>query len=148
MPAPADARFVHVTQGRSRAALLTLGAVYGLLAALVWGIALSPVIVGVVALFTLPALWEYWKNPESRFEMDQQNLRWSTPRLQDEMPLGLILRARFDTRLDLSVRVTFLLKDNRKIRLPHACTPPHLALEQALRARAIPVERHHFSLIG
>ncbi len=54
-----------------------------------------------------------------------------------------------DTRLDFSVRASVVLADGgRKIRLPYESTPPHKALEAALLARGIAVQRHHFSLIG
>lgn len=139
---------LHKSQGRSLAALLTLTSFYTLLLALIFWIDLSLYIAAFLALFTLPALWEAVQNPVSTFELTETHMRWSTPRLADEMPVGLILRARFDTRLDLSVKVTLFLKDNRKLRLPHACTPPHDALEAELRALGITTERHHFSLIG
>ena len=138
----------HTSYGRSPAALLTLAGVYAVLIGLVWIIDLNLYIAAFLALFTLPALWEAVQNPISTFELTETHMRWSTPRLTDEMPVGLILRARFDTRLDLSVKVTLFLKDNRKLRLPHACTPPPEALEAELRAFGIPTERHHFSLIG
>ncbi|WP_438991467.1 hypothetical protein [Lentibacter sp.] len=139
---------LHQSNGRSRAALITLTGVYTVLLALVWWIDLNLYIAVFLALFTLPALWEAVQNPVSTFELSDSHMRWSTPRLADEMPVGLILRARFDTRLDLSVKVTLFLKDNRKLRLPHACTPPHEALEAELRALGVKTERHHFSLIG
>lgn len=139
---------VYQRNGRSRAALITLAGIYVTVLALVWLIDLNLYIAVFLSLFTLPALWEAVKNPVSTFELTDSHMRWSTPRLADEMPLGLILRARFDTRLDLSVKVTLYLKDNRKLRLPHACTPPHAALEDAFRTLGIQTERHHFSLIG
>lgn len=138
----------HVSHGRSPAALITLGLVYATLLALIWLIDLNIYIAAFFALFTLPALWEALSNPVSTFEMSQTEMRWSTPTVNDSMPVGLILRARFDTRLDLSVRVTLFLKDNRKLRLPHACTPPHEALEAAFKSLGVTTERHHFSLIG
>ena len=49
---------------------------------------------------------------------------------------------------ELDVAILGLLRDGRRLRLPHACTPPHHRFEDELIARAIPVERHHFSLIG
>jgi hypothetical protein len=138
----------HTSYGRSRAALLTLAGVYGTLVTLVFLIDLSPFIAAFFALFTLPALWEAWSNPVSTFELTENQMRWSTPTINDAIPPTLILRARFDTRLDLSVKVTLFLKDNRKLRLPHACTPPHEALEDAFQKLGIKTERHHFSLIG
>lgn len=138
----------HVTHGRSYNALYALTGIYAALILLVLLIDLNVYIALFIALFTLPALVEFFRNPVSRFELTEETMRWSTPRLSDEMPTGLILRARLDTRLDLSVKVTLLLKDNRRLRLPHACVPPHEELEAALKSLGIKVERHHFSLIG
>ena len=138
----------HQTQGRSKPALLTLAAVYTALALLIAFIGLNPWIALVLALFTLPALWEFVTNPLSKFTLTDHAMSWSTPTVNDELPTALILRVRFDTRLDLSVKVTVFLKDGRKLRLPHACTPPHMALEDALKSLGIATERHHFSLIG
>ncbi len=138
----------HHTRGRSRAALLALTSVYAVLALLIAFISLNPWIALALALFTLPALWEFITDPLSSFTLTPQHMSWSTPTVNDELPLALVLRVRFDTRLDLSVKVTLFLKDGRKLRLPHACTPPHMALEEALKSFGIATERHHFSLIG
>lgn len=138
----------HTSYGRSRAALFIVLGIYATLLTLILTIDLNLFIAAFLALFTLPALWELWSNPVSTFELTAEQISWATGRLSGAMPPALILRTRFDTRLDLSVRVTFFLKDNRKLRLPHACTPPHEALEEALRSLGIKTERHHFSLIG
>ncbi|MBU2982816.1 hypothetical protein KO498_13445 [Lentibacter algarum] len=138
----------HQRRGRSLAALLTLAAVFGGLLLLVAVIDLNLWIAGVLALFALPAAWEALTDPLSTFELTAHNMSWSTPTVNDELATNLILRARFDTRLDLSVKVTLFLKDGRKLRLPYACTPPHEALEAALKDLGIATERHHFSLIG
>lgn len=138
----------HIRYGRARAAVGILLVIYVTLLTLIFTIDLNLFIAAFLALFTLPALWEAWSNPISTFELTSEQMQWATARLSDSMPPALILRARFDTRLDLSVRVTLFLKDNRKLRLPHACTPPHEALEEALRGLGIKTERHHFSLIG
>ncbi len=138
----------HHSRGRSTTALIVLTSIYVTLAALIAFISLSPWIALVLALFTLPALWEFATDPLSNFTLTKHNMSWSTPTVNDELATALILRVRFDTRLDLSVKVTVLLKDGRKLRLPHACTPPHMELEEALKSLGIATERHHFSLIG
>ena len=55
---------------------------------------------------------------------------------------------RFDTRLDFSVRVSAVLADRRKVRLPYEALPQHKRLEAACHAHGLRVERHHFSLLG
>ena len=135
-------------RGRSRRALLALLAVWGLLVVLMLKISLSPWIAGAVALLTLPTAWEYLTDPRSWLTLDQDHLGWQSARSNDRVALSMIRNARFDTRLDLSVRITLRLVDDRKIRLPHACTPPHRRFETELKARGIATERHHFALIG
>ncbi|KPP88170.1 MAG: hypothetical protein HLUCCO07_13635 [Rhodobacteraceae bacterium HLUCCO07] len=147
-PAPPPSAFIHESRGRSRAALIALAVTYGVLVALVllidmaWWIALG------VALFTLPALWEFITDPRSTLTLDDRGLGWQTRTTGDTLPLALIDKVRFDTRLDLSVRVTLNLRDGRRIRLPHAATPPHRTFEDVLKAHGVRTERHHFSLIG
>ncbi|KAA0909853.1 hypothetical protein FLO80_19545 [Aquicoccus porphyridii] len=147
-PPPLPPGFTHESHGRSRAALITLALTYATLIALVmlidmaWWIALG------FALFTLPALWEFITNPRATLTLDDRGLGWQTRTTGDSLPLALIDKVRFDTRLDLSVRITLILRDGRKIRLPHAATPPHRPFEDLLKAHGIRTERHHFSLIG
>ncbi len=141
-----DYRFEN--RGRSRRAALALGLIWG---ALLFGIALidlSPLIAAAIALFTLPAAWEFLSDPRAGLTLTDTRLSWESGRISGDIALSAILKARFDTRLDLSVRMTFLLKDGRKIRLPHACAPPHRHFEEQLTARGITVERHHFTLFG
>lgn len=147
-PGPQPGEFRFHNRGRSPAALVTLAAVYGILALLLALIDMAWWIAAGLALFTLPALWEAVTDPQSRLTLDDRGLRWNTRHTAADLPLARIEKARFDTRLDLSVRITFLLRDGRKLRLPHAATPPHRAFEEALKARGIRTERHHFSLTG
>jgi hypothetical protein len=135
-------------RGRSRRALVALVLIWGALLLLMQLIALSPWIAGPVALLTLPAAWEFVTDPRSSLSLDDTHLSWQTARSDDQVPLNMIRMIRFDTRLDLSVRLTVRLTDDRKIRLPHACTPPHRRFEEELKSRGIATERHHFSLIG
>lgn len=134
--------------GRSRRAAVALALIWGALLLGLWAIDLSPWIAGAVVLFTLPAAWEFLADPHSTLTLSGTEISWHSARSADTVPLAMILKARFDTRLDLSVKVTLQLKDGRKIRLPHACTPPHRRFEEELQARGLTTERHHFSLIG
>ncbi|MCW8843509.1 MAG: hypothetical protein OQK00_08855 [Rhodobacteraceae bacterium] len=136
----------HQTQGRSLrtalavlAALLVLFGLY-LVGTLVW-------LLAVFALFVVPAAFDLLHNPQGRFEMTDTALSWETPRLSASVPLARIAKARFDTRWDFSVRVTLILHDGTKLRLPQAVMPPHKPLEEAFKACGVPVERHHFRVI-
>ena len=135
-------------RGRSRRAALALLLIWGLLLFGLWAIELSPLIAGAVAFFTLPALWEFVTDPRSTLTLTNDEIGWQCAHSGDTVPLGLIAKVRLDTRLDLSVRLTLILTDARKIRLPHACTPPHRHFEEELKARGVATERHHFSLFG
>ncbi|MEO9631931.1 MAG: hypothetical protein ABJG14_16000 [Sulfitobacter sp.] len=102
---------------------------------------------GLLGLFTLPALWEIFTNPVSGLTLDDDTLTWITGKRDAKIALVQIDRVRLDTRLDMSVRATVILKTGRKIKLPFEATPPHRALETALQTRGITTERHHFTLI-
>lgn len=140
--------FRFENRGRSPRAALVLIAIYAALLLLVGLIDMAWWIAAGIALFTLPALWEFITDPRAELVLDDRGLRWRTHRTGDELPLALLDKVRLDTRLDLSVRVTLHLRDGRRIRLPHAATPPHQPFEDALRSRGIATERHHFSLMG
>ncbi|MFD2738552.1 hypothetical protein ACFSUD_03120 [Sulfitobacter aestuarii] len=116
-----------------------------LFAAWLWLDAALPVL-GFLALFSLPALWDLWRNPASGLSLAENALSWHSANRRATLPLAKIDHIRFDTALDLSARVTAVLRSGRKIRLPYEATPPHRAFEAALQARAIPTERHHFTL--
>jgi hypothetical protein len=129
----------------------TLRVVLGIWAALIAAILLFDAAVwlmGLIALFTLPAVWDLWQNPASGLTLDQTGLRWFSGKRSGALDWSEIDRIRLDTRLDLSVRASAVLHSGRKIRLPYECTPPHQRLEAELNARGIRTERHHFSPIG
>lgn len=104
-----------------------------------WGV------LGVLALFTLPGFWDLLRNPQAGLSLTADRLRWHAGRRAAEVSLSEVARVRFDTRLDFSVRVTLVLKQGGKLRLPFESTPPHRSLEEALQARGVPTERHHFT---
>ena len=135
-------------QGRNRAALLTVFAIWAVLIVLTLAVEAAPWLMIGVALFTLPAVWELYQNPASGLDFTPDQLAWFTGRRHAAIDWTEIDRFRLDTRLDFSVRATAVLNSGRKIRLPYECTPQHQLLEAALNARGIRTERHHFSLIG
>lgn len=108
----------------------------------------SPWLMGALALFTLPAVWDLLKNPASGLRFTPRALIWFTGNRDAEVGWHEIEKVRLDTRLDFSVRASVVLHSGRKIRLPYESTPPHQLLEAALNARGVRTERHHFSLIG
>ncbi|WP_195820581.1 hypothetical protein [Roseobacter sp. MH60115] len=140
--------FSYQRQGRNRATLwAVLGVWTVLLLAILW-IEAAPWLMGIVALFTLPALWELYANPAAGLTMDTEGIYWSTGRREAALRWSEVDHMRLNTRLDFSVRATAVLTSGRKIRLPYECTPPHQRFEDALHRLGIRTERHHFSLIG
>lgn len=118
------------------------------LAALLVFLDAAPWIVASLALFTLPLAYEVWRNPQCRLTLDATALDWQGILGADRVPLVRIDKVRFDRRLDMSMRVTLVLTDGRKLRLPHDVLPPPERLETALQAYGVKTERHPFSLIG
>ncbi|XDA99472.1 hypothetical protein AB1M95_06050 [Sulfitobacter sp. LCG007] len=108
----------------------------------------APWLTGALALATLPACRDWLFDSTAALEIDRDRLSWVSGRLSGEIALAEISRVRLDTRLDLSVRMTVLDSEGRRIRLPLEATPPPAELEAQLRRRAIAVERHHFALTG
>lgn len=135
-------------QGRNPVTMYTVLAVWAALIALVVMVQAAPWLMGAVALFTLPACWDLYRNPASGLRIDADQLTWYSGRRRATLDWSEVARVRFDTRLDFSVRATVLLTGGRKVRLPYESTPPDKLMEAALNAHGIRTERHHFSLIG
>ncbi len=134
--------------GRNRATLLAVTGVWFVLVAAILLVDAAPWLMAILGAFTLPAVWDLYRNPESGLDFTPETLTWFTGSRDASVNWQEIEKIRLDTRLDFSVRASAVLHSGRKIRLPYECTPPHEMLEAALNARGIRTERHHFSLIG
>jgi len=141
------AAYTYHRHARSWTTLLLSPVIWATLGAAWLWLDASSWIVGLLGLFTLPALWEVFSNPASGLTLDQNSLSWFTGKRDAKIALAQIDRVRLDTRLDMSVRATVILRTGRKIKLPFEATPPHRSLEAALQARGVATERHHFTLI-
>ena len=137
----------HASSGRSLRAFLVLMLVW--LAALTLGFALqaSVWIVGALLLVSLPALIDFGTGRSAWLRLDDKMLSWGSGGSTGEVALTRITLVRFETRLDFSIRVRLVLDDGRRITLPQDSLPPHPRLQEALEARDIKTERHHFGLI-
>ena len=135
-------------RGRSRAALVTVAAIWLALIMAIVLVDAAPWLMACLGAFTLPALWELIVNPAAGMTLDQQGISWFSGKREASATWNEIEKVRLDTRLDFSVRATLMLTTGQKIRLPYECTPDHNLLEAALNAQGIRTERHHFSLIG
>ncbi|SMX50502.1 hypothetical protein [Maliponia aquimaris] len=137
----------HEASGRSTRALVVLLTVWtGAL--LLWTLLeASAWIVGALMLASLPAAVDFAKGRKAGLVLDDTQLRWWSGRATGEVALNRLERVRFETRLDLSVRVRLVIEGGRRLTLPPDSLPPHPRLQEALDARGIRTERHHFSLL-
>ncbi|MCX7566300.1 hypothetical protein OS189_08085 [Sulfitobacter sp. F26169L] len=138
----------YQSNGRRRATTITVAIVWAMLALAFLLLDAAPLVLLFIFLFTLPALYDLVADPVSTLFLDDTHLRWKTPRQRADIPVTEIDHLRFDTRLDMSVRLTIVRPSGVKIRIPFAATPPHLTFESAARQAGIKTERHHFSLMG
>ncbi|MEM7520047.1 MAG: hypothetical protein AAF307_03330 [Pseudomonadota bacterium] len=139
--------FAFRRQGRSLRTALTVALIW---AALIFAwVALDAAlwILGFLALFTLPALWDLAANPPSGLTVTRDGIRWQTGARQGEVSWEEVDHVRFDTRLDFSVRMTLILGTGAKVRLPFEATPPDKPLEALLATLDVPTKRFHFQLL-
>lgn len=137
--------FTYESQGRTPKAIAALVAMLFVIAGLeyigtVWWL------VVLVALITLPTAIDVLINASARLELTETQLFWKNRSQEVTIPLHEIDKTRFDGRMDMSVRVSIVLKDGRKLRLPYDAMPPHKELEAALQARDVRTERHSFTV--
>ncbi len=99
-----------------------------------------------LAVLTIPALFDLWRDPSTGIRLGPNSLDWHSGRRSGSLGLSEIDHMRFDTRYDFSVRVTAVLKNEKKVRLPYEALPPHRAFETEFTVRGIRVERHHFTI--
>jgi len=138
--------FSFSRQGRSPRVLGVLICVYAVLVAAILLFDAAWWLMALLALPTLPALYDLYRDPEAGLELDADTLSWRSGRRRGTLALAEIARLRLDTRWDFSVRATAVLGSGRRIRLPDESLPPHRVLEAELLARGVQVERHHFTV--
>jgi len=140
--------YTYTSQGRRPVTAVIVGLVWAaLLAAHIWLDAALAVTLTLGA-FTLPALYDLLVNPRSQLTLDANALSWQSGRQQAEIALSEIDHLRFDTRLDMSVRLSVVRPSGVKIRVPYPATPPHAAFELLAKEAGLETRRHHFSLLG
>ncbi|MEX0320423.1 MAG: hypothetical protein AB3N21_20915 [Ruegeria sp.] len=101
-------------------------------------------LMALLALPTLPALWDLYADTSAGLSVEDGELRWFTGSRSGAVRLEEIEYMRFDTRWDFSVRVSACLHSGKRIRLPDEALPPHRAFEQTLTDLGLRVVRHHF----
>jgi hypothetical protein len=138
--------FEFTRQGRSPRTVAILIALYtGLIGAIIL-IDAAWWLMTALALLSLPALWDLWRDPSAGVRLSADRLEWHTGRRRATLELQEIEHMRFDTRWDFSVRVTAVLQDGKQARLPYESLPPHRNFEKALVSKGVTVKRHHFKV--
>lgn len=137
--------YSYESQGRTPKSIAALVAMVFILIGLdyigtVWWI------IVIVAIITLPAAIDVFVNATARLDLNDSQLFWKNRSQEVTIPLHEIEKIRFDGRMDMSVRVSVVLVDGRKLRLPYDAMPPHKELEAALQARDVRTERHAFTV--
>lgn len=137
--------YSYESQGRTPKSIAALVAMVFILIGLdyigtVWWI------IVIVAMITLPAAIDVFVNATARLDLDDSQLFWKNRSQEVTIPLHEIEKIRFDGRMDMSVRVSVVLNDGRKLRMPYDAMPPHKELEAALQARDVRTERHAFTV--
>lgn len=105
-----------------------------------------PLVVGLLLLFTLPAIYDMGRGRVSRLHLDDRTIRWSNGVAEGEIALTRIAEVKLHTGLDFSQRARIILKSGEKTRIPPDCLPHGRRLDAALDARGIPQTRSLFAL--
>jgi hypothetical protein len=108
---------------------------------------LSNVIAFILLATTVPAAFDFANNRQASLRLDENSIDWTSGRASGTVALKQIEQVRFETRLDLSVRVRLVLRGGKRLSLPHDSLPPWEALQKAFEDRGIATQRHHFSLM-
>ncbi|WP_170568938.1 hypothetical protein [Ruegeria atlantica] len=139
--------FRFTRHNRTPRTILILLGVYVALVALQVVLDAAWWLVGLLALTTLPALWDIARDTRAGISVDHDEVRWFSGNREGHVDLADIDYARFDTRWDFSVRISLVLKSGKRIRLPDESTAPSKDLEGVFQQAALRVERHHFSIL-
>ena len=139
--------FAFRREGRSSGTAFLLAAIYAVLAWLWYALAISPVVLGVLVLVTLPAIYDLIANPQSSFLLDHETLHWRHGRREVSLPRGEIRQMHINLRLDRSVKLIVEMESGRKIRVMQPAIPPLDLLENGLSAQGMPFQKHPFSLL-
>lgn len=97
----------------------------------------------LIAAFSSPALFDLWRNPQSRLEVWPNRIVWASPLMRGDR--RDIDHVRLDRRFDGSMKITLIHVGGAHTRLPPDITPPTQALENALKNAAIAAQRHPFT---
>lgn len=134
----------HTYRARGPRMIAALVTAFLFLAGLLW-LGASPLIYGILALFTLPALWEVATNRVSHFHLNDIEIGWESGSRAAQIRLDDISEVRIALRWDFSKRMT-VVTETGEARIPYECQPDATRLAAALRARDITVNETKFGL--
>ncbi|ASM72722.1 MULTISPECIES: hypothetical protein [Roseobacteraceae] len=140
--------YIYTRNGRRPATAVTVVVVWVLLGLAMVLLDASIWVAGLGVLATLPALFDLVTARVSSLLLSDTDMGWQSGKRTGGVPLAEIQTVRLDTRLDMSIKATLIRHSGASVRLPLDVVPPAQSFEDALNARGIKVERHHFRLIG
>jgi len=136
----------HAHYGRNPRSILVLCLVtIGLAALLAFGIHWG--IVAVLSLFLIPTLVDVAFNPVATIELDDNGIRWKNATQEAELSFAQIKSVHVATRLGVAFRITLIMYDDAKVRIPQDVLPPRADLEAVLGHHDIPVKHDRLRLI-
>jgi hypothetical protein len=138
----------YEASARGPRAIIVLALWWGVLGLGLVTIDLNPWIAGVLAAFSLPALWELARGTKAWVEVTPGGIGWGSGKRQGFVARDEIDRLRFDTRLDFSLRLTIVTVGMSRVRLPYECLPRAARMKAALDAHGYAHEHHHFALMS
>ncbi|MFY0622033.1 MAG: hypothetical protein JXQ89_10085 [Pelagimonas sp.] len=137
----------HHSQSRTLRHALIMTAVWGVIVLLWLLLDAADWIVAVLLATTLPAALDFARNRQASLRLDDTQLRWRSGRSQAEVSLHRIDRVRFETRLDLSIRVRLVLDSSKRLSIPQDALPDIEELQKAFDERGVKWEKHHFGFL-
>lgn len=104
-----------------------------------WWLAILP------ALAALPATYEAWKGNTSELTIKDGQIAWQSSRGgAQKILLSAVEQADIRLRMDFSRKVTLILRDSQRIRIPPDCVPPGDEIQTALDALGVKVRLRKF----
>ena len=137
----------HQATGRTLRAALILSLVWMVILTIWVALNAATWIIVALMLCTLPAALDFATGRVATLRLDKDGITWRSGRQSGDVARARIACVRFETRLDLSVRVRLVLDSGRRITVPQDSLPPWQTLRAGFEDLGIPTERHHFSLL-
>ncbi|MGB7317785.1 MAG: hypothetical protein WBC85_07445, partial [Planktotalea sp.] len=106
-------------RARSPRAIFFIALWWAAIALLHFAIQANPWILLLLALVSLPAIYDLGANASAILTIDAQHIAWRSGQRGATCPRAQLQKVRLDTRLDFSLRMTLIPHQGRKIRLPY-----------------------------